>query len=607
MVKGNVMEKKNHRQDIQILRGISVLLVVFYHLKIPGFKNGFVGVDVFFVISGYLMAQLYNPNRKLHFFSRRAKRLLPAYLSTIFFTILIGFFILIPSDFKQLLDQTKASLFLIPNLYFWSQDSYFTGTQFNPLLNLWSLGVEFQFYLIIPVIASIFMKSKKSFLLICLISIISCFTVLTISPKTSFFLLPLRLWEFLIGFLVFKYRRKANPTYSLYLFHITIIPFSTLLFLNLPINVFETSIYLGHPGILVLVVVIFTAFILTFNPPRKTRLWNIVFEKFGDYSYSIYLVHFPIIILWNYQPFFGTKLGMEKINELSMLLPLILISSALMFTCIEVPFRKFRYDFKLIPIPFAILIVLSTSLESFHKDNFSPKEVSISNAFQDRSEYRCGKVFRVFNPIALVCPINKGIQNTNVLLLGNSHADSIKETFIEVSKEYEVSAYFWVQNNPLMRGGAGIDEVYSEIKKNKISHVFLHYSGSAVDIFTLTNFLQKLSNEYVSVTILGAVPVWSNSIPYLMWNQDKFIDKLDRNYEDYLEDNFDELASIRTLLNEQIKYLDIAALFCNPICRYSNKDYEPYYWDSGHLTLTGSKLIKEPLDEIFNNFFGLVK
>jgi len=598
------MKKKNYRQDIQILRGISVLLVVFYHLKIPGFKNGFVGVDIFFVISGYLMAQLYHPNRKLDFFTRRAKRLLPAYLSTIFFTILIGFFTLIPSDFKQLLNQTKASLFFIPNLYFWSQDSYFTGTQFNPLLNFWSLGVEFQFYLIIPVIASIFMKSKKSLLFICLISIISCFAVLTISPKTSFFLLPLRLWEFLIGYLALKHRRRNTPGNNLPLFYIIIIPFSILLLLNLPIDVYGTSIYLGHPGILVTIIVMLTAFILTLNPPRKTRLWSIVFEKFGDYSYSIYLVHFPIIVLWNYQPFLGTKLGIEKINEVPILLLVILLSSVLMFTCIEFPFRKFRYDFKLVPIPFAILIAFSPSLESLHKENFSPNEVSISYAFQDRSEYRCGKVFRVFNPTARVCPINIGIQNTNVLLLGNSHADSIKETFIEVSKEHEVSAYFWVQNNPLMQGGAGIDEVYSEVKKKKISHVFLHYSITALDILTLTNFLQKLSDENVSVTILGAVPVWSNSIPYLMWNQDKFIDELDRNYEDYFQDNFDELTSIRKLLNEQTQYLDIAALFCNPMCRYSNKDYEPYYWDSGHLTLTGSQLIKGPLNDIFDSFFG---
>ena len=92
-----------------------------------------------------------------------------------------------------------------------------------------------------------------------------------------------------------------------------------------------------------------------------------------------------------------------------------------------------------------------------------------------------------------------------------------------------------------------------------------------------------------------------------MWNQEKFTDELDRNYEDYFQDNFDELTSIRALLKEQTQYLDIGALFCNPICRYSSKDHEPYYWDSSHLTLTGSKLIKEPLDEIFDSFFGVAK
>jgi peptidoglycan/LPS O-acetylase OafA/YrhL len=261
-------------------------------------------------------------------------------------------------------------------------------------------------------------KSKKSLSIILIISIISCFVVLAVSPKTSFFLLPLRLWEFLIGYLVFKHRRRNTPGNNLPLFYIIIIPFSILLLLNLPIDVYGTSIYLGHPGIPVTIIVMLTAFILTLNPSRKTRLWSTVFEKLGDYSYSIYLVHFPVIILWNYQPFLGTKLGIEKINEVPILLLVILLTSALMFSCIEVPFRKFRYDIKLIPIPFAILIALSPTLESLNKANFSPKEVSISHAFQDRSEYRCGKVFRLFNPTALVCQINKGIQKTKQLFLG---------------------------------------------------------------------------------------------------------------------------------------------------------------------------------------------
>ena len=601
------MKKMSYRQDIQILRGISVILVVMYHLKIPGFKNGFLGVDIFFVISGYLMAQLYNTGRSLDFISRRAKRILPAYLSTILLTSSVGYFTLIPSDFKQLIDQARASLLLIPNLYFWNQDSYFTNTQFNPLLNLWSLGVELQFYLIIPLIVSIFVKSKKSIIIICSISIISCFVILTISPKTSFFLLPLRLWEFLIGYLVYKRKQIKTQTVNLHLVHRMGILIFIFIILNSPINVYGTSVYLGHPGVISLSIVVITAFILNLNIPNKENFWNNLFGKIGDYSFSIYLVHFPVIVLWNYYPFLGTKLGVEEINEIPSLIILIVLSSVLMFKCIEVPFRKLNYDFKLLAIPLAILVALSTSVNSHHEENFSETEKNISNGFQDRSEYRCGKLFRIFNPIARVCSLNNGDSEPNFLLLGNSHADSIKEVFREVSNEHRTNSYFWVQNNPLMVGGADIEEIYTVIRQYKVSHVFLHYSKSAVDVSTLNIFLRKLSNAGILVTILGPVPIWSNGIPYMMWNQDEFTNELNKSYEDYVQDNFYELTSTKLLLNQYVQFFDVASVFCNTQCLYSSKDQKPFYWDSGHLTLTGSKLLKKPLDDIFKDYLNNLK
>lgn len=601
------MKEMSYRQDIQILRGISVILVVMYHLKIPGFKNGFLGVDIFFVISGYLMAQLYNTGKSLDFISRRAKRILPAYLSTILLTSSVGYFTLIPSDFKQLIDQARASLILIPNLYFWNQDSYFTNTQFNPLLNLWSLGVELQFYLIIPLIASIFVKSKKSIIIICIISIITCFVILTISPKTSFFLLPLRLWEFLTGYLVYKRRQIKTQPVDLHLIYRIGILIFIIIILNSPINVYGTSVYLGHPGIISLSIVVITAFILDLNIPNKKSFWSNSFEKIGDYSFSIYLVHFPIIVLWNYHPFLGTKLGVEEINDTPSLILLIILSSVFMFKCIEVPFRQLSYDFKLLAIPLALLIVLSTSVDSYHKRNFSETEKNISEAFQDRSEYRCGKIFRVFNPMAYVCSLNEGYSEPNFLLLGNSHADSIKEVFREVSNERRVNSYFWVQNNPLMVGGADTEKIYTVISRYKISHVFLHYSKTAVDISTLNIFLRRLSNAGILVTILGPVPIWSNGIPYMMWNQDEFANELTKSYEDYVQDNFGELASTKLLLNQYVQFFDVASIYCNTQCLYSSKDQKPYYWDSGHLTLTGSELLKKPLDGIFKNYLDDLK
>ena len=119
-----------YRKDIQILRGIAVLLVVLFHLEIGGFKSGFLGVDIFFVISGFLMALLYNPNEKIKFFKRRALRLLPTYFSVTFLTILVAFFVTIPNEFSQLLSQSFYASIFSSNIGFWSANSYFSKIEF---------------------------------------------------------------------------------------------------------------------------------------------------------------------------------------------------------------------------------------------------------------------------------------------------------------------------------------------------------------------------------------------------------------------------------------------------------------------------------------------
>ena len=116
-----------------------------------------------------------------------------------------------------------------------------------------------------------------------------------------------------------------------------------------------------------------------------------------------------------------------------------------------------------------------------------------------------------------------------------------------------------------------------------------------------------MSNAGILVTILGPVPIWSNGIPYMMWNQDEFTNELNKSYEDYVQDNFDELTSTKLLLNQYVQFFDVASVFCNIQCLYSSKDQKPFYWDSGHLTLTGSKLLKKPLDDIFKNYLNNLK
>jgi len=127
-----------YRKDIQILRGIAVLLVVLYHLGIGGFNSGFLGVDVFFVISGFLMAVLYDQNKKMEFFKKRSLRLLPAYFVTIAATVVASILIVTPNEYNQVVEQSVYADLFASNIGYWMQNSYFSRSEFNPLLHLWS-------------------------------------------------------------------------------------------------------------------------------------------------------------------------------------------------------------------------------------------------------------------------------------------------------------------------------------------------------------------------------------------------------------------------------------------------------------------------------------
>ena len=200
--------KIDYRVDIQVLRGIAVLLVLFYHLKINGFKNGYLGVDVFFVISGYLMAIICKTTSPFNFYIKRLKRLLPAYLFTIILTSIVVCIISIPSDAQQHFNRLWFDLFGMSNIAYCLKNSYFNLNSFQPLLNLWSLGVEIQFYAIAPFLLLYLSRHKTIFLIILIISTIVTFTINEISPKTSFFLTPFRFYEFLIGAAIAWYPKK---------------------------------------------------------------------------------------------------------------------------------------------------------------------------------------------------------------------------------------------------------------------------------------------------------------------------------------------------------------------------------------------------------------
>ncbi|MCE9587152.1 MAG: acyltransferase, partial [Verrucomicrobia bacterium] len=202
-----------YRSDIDGLRAVAVLGVVIYHAfpwVIPG---GFIGVDIFFVISGYLISGILYKGHNAgnfsfkEFYARRIRRLFPALITVLVITMAYGWVILLPDEFEQLGKHVAAGTLFIQNIVFWQESGYFdTSASLKPLLHLWSLAVEEQFYIFFPPILLLIWKRKwpiASIMLVLLVISLGCNLWMSVHAGTAdFFLTPYRAWEFLGGSLL---------------------------------------------------------------------------------------------------------------------------------------------------------------------------------------------------------------------------------------------------------------------------------------------------------------------------------------------------------------------------------------------------------------------
>lgn len=299
----------NFRDDINGLRAVAVLGVLFFHLGVPRFGGGFLGVDVFFVISGYLITGSIAREAEarsfsfLRFYYRRARRLLPALLATVLATLVAGSVILAPLDLRDLGKSATYALAWLSNFYFWQDASYFAADAGSKaLLHTWSLGVEEQFYLVWPLLllSALRMRGRCGAVAILLIVFASSFVaaqwIIESYPTAAFFLMPFRIFEFAIGGLVVLAERRAHVqaagTDYVVAGSLAAIVAGFLLF-----N--EQSLV---PVLDATLVCIATAALIYIGPaPFVGKILSNPLAAFlGRISYSLYLVHWPIIVLYRY-------------------------------------------------------------------------------------------------------------------------------------------------------------------------------------------------------------------------------------------------------------------------------------------------------------------
>lgn len=198
-----------YRPEIDGLRAIAVISVLLFHAGVPALSGGYVGVDVFFVISGYLITGIIldRPFSFLSFYGRRVRRIFPALILVLVCSLVAGWFILLPVEYEKLSKEVIASALFVPNFLFWSEAGYFDGAAIEkPLLHLWSLGIEEQFYLLWP-IALLIVSRRRALLTGFLIaataiSFALCVHMTSERPSSAFYLPQFRAWELSLGALV---------------------------------------------------------------------------------------------------------------------------------------------------------------------------------------------------------------------------------------------------------------------------------------------------------------------------------------------------------------------------------------------------------------------
>jgi peptidoglycan/LPS O-acetylase OafA/YrhL len=339
------------RIDIQALRGVAVLIVVLYHLKLGGVAAGYLGVDIFFVISGFLITDMVARAIRRgefsvrEFYFRRARRLLPAAYTTLLATALLAPWFLNQRELRDFGAQVLGALTFTGNIVLWQQSGYFEGAaDLKPLLHVWSLAVEEQYYFVLPALLLWLgpRRWRAGLALLLLASLALCLLGSYFKPVATFYLLPTRAWEMLIGSLAALCQPAApaaaaalaGPNRALRLLFAP----SLLCLLLLPLWPLPG----GHPGLNAALVCGATAVIILRSHPaleqsRPSRL----LAGLGDLSYSLYLVHWPIIAFIK-NAWMGDAPQVPATLTWSAL-GLSLLGAWLLYRYVEVPMRSFPY------------------------------------------------------------------------------------------------------------------------------------------------------------------------------------------------------------------------------------------------------------------------
>lgn len=654
-----------YRPEIDGLRAIAILPIFIFHLDKEILPGGYLGVDIFFVISGYLITSLILKNINqfsiIYFFNRRIRRILPPLFVLLILTYIFFSFILINEDYKEFKNSIFSSSFFYSNFFFWRNSGYFDVTsELKPLLHTWSLSIEEQFYLFLPLIILFLFKitkNKNKFLNLFLISVLIVISLSFLSiyflpflKNTSFFLPHSRFWELLIGSLSAILIKKYNfNKYSFFLIYKL-----DLIFFFLLISLFFIDSNDYHPGLITLLTTILVSLLIylsEFSIFLKKILTNKFLIFIGLMSYSLYLYHWPILVFVKYFTFINYNSLDVKIISIFIIFAL----SYMSFQFIEKPFRsekiinsKKLIIFLLVFITFPLLISSVGQSKFLFFDN---KFYSLNNSFDrlDKKMVKFDNYIDIENSY-----INGEIIEPNFLIFGDSHAYSSLPVFIKISKDIGINGYFTGKagclpflglkfNRDIYQKETGCENLnqktYEFIKNNKnikkiilISRYDMYLTGGYLKDDYVYHYIDEYFDEYndsqlldsfeksflktldmynqlgVKVYLLQQVPLQKID-PKKFYFHSKLISKNEEDITNLiykysipkymvsdLKKNYEKIFKKYSSKFTLVKVLDN---FCNQICLIGSSS-QSYYYDNDHLSIYGSyKMYHSILKNIF--------
>lgn len=625
---------QGYRPDIDGLRAWAVMFVVIYHAGFDILSGGFVGVDVFFVISGFLITKIIAAEAALgefsiwRFYERRIRRIMPALTTVVIVVMIFGAIFVLPESLERMSGTALATMLFVANIHFWRQaTNYFApGAETDPFLHTWSLAVEEQFYLVFPPLFVLLfaLLSRRSLILTMIACGLASFAltvvVVGIAPTATFFLPVTRIWEMLVGGLlalgaVPQVRRTGWADIGV---------LSGLALLLLAGFGIDTS--MRFPGWVALAPVLGSAMLIHFGA-TSGRVSDLFLRaepirRVGLISYSLYLWHWPIFVLTEHYLLEREPSSPESLG----LVVLTFVAATLSFRFVEEPFRRnpaLRAPRRLLiaVAPLALLAVIlpiagiKTGGLSQRYPEFSrivedrevqrrsddlARKMAISNCFENKISGR-----RVFG-----CELTPQTTNT-AMIWGDSFAfhylAAVTEQSVDLGDRGLIS--FVTLQCPPVLGYDPVnlpackdanDRALEVVQERGVDTVFLSASWysytlvNRISVRDIATTVQRLQGMDVKVVLIGQSPIFSYTSP-----EEALLRARQRGGPEVPGLTLNRVPAD---FNDQLREVVQPDLFFNPVARLCQQNTCPFYdpegylfWDYGHLSLVGARRVVVPL------------